>query len=99
MAKENHLIERVTEATAEVSSGIGQLMPDLSERLQNEPVDMDLLASIIESPDRDLFLARVEGRIVGSAVMNLIVFTSGKKAWLEDFVVSQDPAIRGTGVG
>ena len=58
-----------------------------------------MLAAIIDSPDRDLFVARVNGKIVGSAVMNLISFTSGKKAWLEDFVVSSDESIRDTGVG
>lgn len=92
-------IETVGEVTGQLAQEIGNLMPDLSDRLPGNPVDLDLLTAIVESPDRDLFVARVNGRLVGSAVMNLISFTSGKKAWLEDFVVSSDESIRGAGVG
>ena len=99
MNKHETSIERVPEVSFEIAKGIGELMPDLSTRISAEPIAEDLLRQIIESPDRDLFIARLNGRIVGSAVMNLIVFTSGKKAWLEDFVVSADESIRGSGVG
>jgi len=99
MTKELPLIERITEVTTETAIGIGKLMPDLSVKLHNKPVDLDLLRNIVESPDKDLFIARVNGKIVGSAVMNLIIFSSGKKAWLEDFVVSSDDQIRGSGIG
>ena len=92
-------IEKVDEVSAQLALEIGALMPDLSDSLPSDSVDLDLLAAIIDSPDRDLFVARVNGKIVGSAVMNLISFTSGKKAWLEDFVVSSDEPIRDTGVG
>lgn len=75
-------------------------MPALSERLTSEPIPLGNLHEIISSPDRDLLVARTEsGRVVGSAVMNLIIFTSGRKAWVEDFVVSDDETIRGAGVG
>jgi len=99
MTREIPSIERVVEVSVETANGIGELMPDLSVRLSDNPIDLELLKTIVESPDRDLFIARLNGRIVGSAVMNLLVFTSGKKAWLEDFVVSSDENIRGSGVG
>lgn len=99
MTRELPSIERVVEVTAETAQGIGELMPVLSTKLTDNPIDLEVLNSIVESPDRDLFIARLKGRIVGSAVMNLIVSTSGKKAWLDDFVVSSDENIRGSGVG
>ena len=92
-------VERVLEASNEIAVGIGELMPNLSAQIPDEPIPEDSLRQIIDSPDRDLFIARINGNIVGSAVMNLIVFTSGKKAWLEDFVVSADESIRGKGIG
>jgi len=92
-------IEKVVEVNEQLAIELGALMPDLSESLPNDSIDLDLLAAIIDSPDRDLLVARVNGKLVGSAVMNLISFTSGKKAWLEDFVVSSDESIRDTGVG
>lgn len=92
-------IEKVAEVSVQLAIDIGALMPDLSDSLPSDPVELDLLAAIIDSPDRDLFVARVNGKLVGSAVINHISFTSGKKAWLEDFVVSSDESIRDTGVG
>ena len=92
-------IEKVGEVNEQLAIEIGALMPDLSDSLPSDSVELDLLAAIIDSPDRDLFVARVNGKLVGSAVMNLISFTSGKKAWLEDFVVSSDESIRDAGVG
>jgi len=92
-------IERVVEATEQLAFDVGSLMPDLSDSLSDIPIELDFLTQIVESPDRDLFVARLNGRIVGSAVMNLIVFTTGKKAWLEDFVVTSDESIRGSGIG
>ena len=92
-------IEKVAEVSEQLAIELGALMPDLSDSLPSDSIALGLLAAIIDSPDRDLFVARVNGKLVGSAVMNLISFTSGKKAWLEDFVVSSDESIRDTGVG
>jgi len=92
-------IETINEASERLAAEVGALLPDLSDRLSGDPVDLGLLTSIVDSPDRDLLIARVNGKLVGSAVMNLITFTSGKKAWLEDFVVSSDETVRETGVG
>ncbi len=99
MRKLEIIVERVLEPTPDIATDIGKLMPDLSARFTEEPVAEDTLRQIIEPPDRDLLVAIVNGRIVGSAVMNLIIFASGKKAWLEDFVVAADEDIRGKGVG
>lgn len=85
--------------TEQLGREIGSLMPDLSDSILGAPIDPNYLATIIESPDRDLIVARLDERVVGSAVMNLILYTSGRKAWLEDFVVSSEKSVRGSGIG
>ena len=95
------IVERLEAYRPEDAIGIGLLMPDLNPRLSSEPIDESVMRAIIESPDREQFVARTEedGKIVGSAVLNLIVSSVGRKAWLDDFVTSSDPAVRGTGAG
>ena len=44
-----------------------------------------------------LFLARVDGAIVGSLTLAFYRIPTGLKAWIEDVVV--DDAVRGRGVG
>jgi len=93
-------IERVESYSAEIAVGIGLLMPDLSPRMDGQPIPEDVLRPIIESPDREQLIARMNGRIVGAATMNLIFGPAeGKKGWLEGFVVSSDETVRGKGVG
>lgn len=92
-------VKIVTEPTEELSIGLGLLMPDLSSGFTSQPIELEILSGVIESKTSDLFIASRQSRIVGSGVMNLIQFTSGKKAWLEDFVVSSDSSLRNTGIG
>lgn len=100
MANQNVIVERVSEYSPEVAEGIGRLMPDLSERMSAEPIDEQILRDIIDSPDREQLIARMHGRIVGAATLNTLLGpAAGRKAWLEDFVVSSDESVRGTGVG
>ena len=99
MKAEEVTVRIADEYSPELAAGIGRLLPALSARHSGEPVSEDRLRAIIDSPDRDQFVAEVHGRIVGSAVLNLIVGNLDSKAWLEDFVVSDEEAVRGKGVG
>ena len=90
-------MERVDEYSDDIAEAIGRLMPFLSKRSNGEPIPEEVLRKIIESPDREQFVARLEGRIVGSAVLNTIVGNLHQKAWLEDFVT--DSEVRGQGIG
>lgn len=92
-------VERLQSVQAEDAEHIGALLQDLSERHDGQPIPLERLAAIVDSPDRDQFVARLHGRIVGCATLNLIVGTMGSKAWLEDFVVSSDADVRGRGIG
>jgi ribosomal protein S18 acetylase RimI-like enzyme len=55
------------------------------------------LAAIVDATDTVLFVARLDGRIVGSLTLAMYRMPTGTKAWIEDVVV--DAAARGRGVG
>lgn len=92
-------VERLHEATEQDAIELGVLLQDLSERHAGGAVPLERLAAIIDSPDRDQFVARLQSRIVGSATLNIVLGTLGEKAWLEDFVVEDSPDVRGKGIG
>lgn len=51
---------------------------------------------MVESKDSVLFVARLDGRILGSLTLVFYRIPTGLKAWIEDVVV--DAATRGRGV-
>lgn len=71
------------------------LIPQLSS--SNPPPSRDELRAIVESPASVLFVARVDGRIVGSLTLAVFRIPTGLRAWIEDVVV--DGGARGHGVG
>ena len=94
-------IERLAAYSDHIAEGIGALGPDLSKKFTGVPMAQEHLEEIIASPYHDQLLASVQGRIVGVATMSLILggVSEGRKAWLEDFVVSSDDSILGKGIG
>ena len=91
-------IERLTTYNADDASGIGRLMPYLSQRMSNIPVHEALLTQIITSPYHEQIVARLGDKIVGAATLSIIMGPAvGKQARLEGFVT--DPEIRGQGIG
>ncbi|HEX2782232.1 MAG TPA: GNAT family N-acetyltransferase [Ilumatobacteraceae bacterium] len=87
------LIEIVEHPTEEVVEAMARLLPQLSSA---SPPDAAALARMI-SGGSTLFVARVDGRIVGSLTLVFYRIPTGLKAWIEDVVV--DEAARGLGVG
>jgi GNAT superfamily N-acetyltransferase len=71
------------------------LIPQLSS--SSRAPTLAQLQSIIESPDSVLYLAWLDGRIVGTLTVALYRMPTGVKAWIEDVVV--DDSARGHGVG
>lgn len=91
-------VERLTTYSAQDAIDIGKLLPALSTRFTDQPVDEQLLREIIDSPHHEQIVAREDGRIVGTATLTITIGTgAGRKAYLEDFVVS--PETQGKGVG
>ncbi len=79
----------------ELVAAMAALIPQLSSSSPG-PTSADLTA-IIESPDSVLFVARLDGRIVGSLTLAFYRIPTGLKAWIEDVVVDGDA--RGHGIG
>ena len=88
-------IETATSVTDELVEAFAMLIPQLSS--SNPPPSRAQLQEIVSSPACVLFVARVEGRIVGSLTLATFPIPTGVRAWIEDVVV--DSAARGHGVG
>ena len=86
-------IEIVEEPTEEVVEAFARLLPQLSSA---PPPDAAELATIM-SGGSTIFVARVDGAIVGSLTLVLYRIATGLKAWIEDVVVDENS--RGHGVG
>jgi ribosomal protein S18 acetylase RimI-like enzyme len=79
----------------ELVGAFAQLIPQLSS--SSPPPTADELSEIVDSPHSVLFVARVDGRVVGALTLALYRIPTGLKAWIEDVVV--DTSVRGAGVG
>jgi ribosomal protein S18 acetylase RimI-like enzyme len=88
-------IEIAREATDELVAAMASLIPQLSK--SNPPPTKSELAQLISSEASTIFVARVEGRIVGSLTLAMFRIPTGIRAWIEDVVV--DDSARGHGVG
>jgi len=85
----------VTEVTDELVDAFRRLIPQLSS--SSPPPDQAALEAIVDTPHSALFVARLDGAIVGSLTLATYHIPTGLKAWIEDVVV--DDAARGHGVG
>lgn len=88
-------IEVANEATAELVQAFAELIPQLSQ--SSPPPDSSQVAALISDPGSVVFLARLDGAIVGTLTLVLYRIPTGLKAWIEDVVV--DASARGHGVG
>lgn len=87
-------IQIATEPTEELRESLARVLPQLSS---SPPPDSDELARIVADPGSVVFVARLDGQIVGSLTLVLYRIPTGLKAWIEDVVV--DEAARGHGIG
>ena len=83
------------EVDDELVAAFAALIPQLSS--SSPPPSAGALAEIVSSRDSVLYLARSDGRIVGSLTLAFYRIPTGLKAWIEDVVV--DESARGQGVG
>lgn len=79
----------------ELVAAFAELIPQLSS--SSPPPSTEVLQAIVDSPDSVLYVARVDGRIVGSLTLAFYRIPTGLKAWIEDVVVGE--TARGHGVG
>lgn len=83
------------EVTDEMVEAWQCFMPQLST--SNLPPTRDELQSIIDTPATVLFMAREDGKLVGSLTLATFRVPTGVRAWIEDVVV--DSSMRGRGIG
>jgi ribosomal protein S18 acetylase RimI-like enzyme len=88
-------VEVATVVDDELVAAFELLVPQLSS--SSPPPDRQWLTDLVEGRDTVLFIARVDGAIVGSLTLAFYRIPTGMKAWIEDVVV--DGAARGHGVG
>jgi GNAT superfamily N-acetyltransferase len=88
-------IEIANVVTDEIVVAFERLIPQLSS--SSPAPTRDHLAAIVDDPFSVLYLARVDGDIVGSLTLAMYQIPTGLKAWIEDVVV--DATARGKGVG
>jgi ribosomal protein S18 acetylase RimI-like enzyme len=79
----------------ELVEAFARLIPQLSS--SSPPPDAAQLGELVDNANTALFIARVDGTIVGSLTLAFYRIPTGLKAWIEDVVV--DDAARGHGVG
>jgi ribosomal protein S18 acetylase RimI-like enzyme len=88
-------VEIASEATPELVTGLNQLLPQLSSNAT--PLTTSDVEELVASPATIVFVARNDGRIVGSLTLVVFPIPTGLRAWIEDVVV--DGSARGAGVG
>lgn len=88
-------IRAASEVDGALVDAFARLIPQLSSS-SPAPSSADLLA-IVDNPNSVLFLAEVDGVVVGSLTLAFYRIPTGVKAWIEDVVV--DDSARGQGVG
>ena len=87
-------IEIADSVTTELVDAFARLIPQLSK--SNPPPTAEALADMIASPASVVFIARLDGEIVGSLTLVAFRIPTGLRTMVEDVVV--DEAARGTGV-
>jgi ribosomal protein S18 acetylase RimI-like enzyme len=88
-------IEVVTQATSDLVDSLNRLLPQLSS--SSEPLTMSDVEWMVSSDVVTLYIARHDGRVVGTLTLAIFAIPTGRRAWIEDVVV--DEAARGLGVG
>ena len=88
-------VQVVHQVTDELVDAAGRLLPQLSR--SEAPLDAEALARIARHQATTLFVARIQGVIVGMLTLVTFPLPSGLRARIEDVVVDQDA--RGQGVG
>lgn len=95
MTSTDPVIERAERVDDELVEAFDRLIPQLTS--SSPAPGRELLSALVANADTVLFVARIDGRIIGSLTLALYRIPTGLKAWIEDVVV--DPAARGRGVG
>lgn len=89
------IVEIVEVVDDELLTAFDRLIPQLSS--SSPSPSPEHLAEMVGNDQTVLFVARVDGEIVGSLTLAFYRIPTGLKAWIEDVVVAE--SARGLGVG
>ena len=81
--------------TPDILEAINRLLPQLSPSA-TPLTDTDFTA-LLNTEHTHLFVAEIEGRVVGTLSLVVVDIPTGRKAWIEDVVV--DESARGCHIG
>jgi ribosomal protein S18 acetylase RimI-like enzyme len=87
-------IEIATTVDDELVATVARILPLLSS---SAPPSVEHLQAIVDGPDTELFVARVDGRIVGVLTLAMYRIPTGNRAWIEDVIVDESVARQGIG--
>ncbi|MBR3323244.1 GNAT family N-acetyltransferase [Candidatus Saccharibacteria bacterium] len=87
----------VTEYDGDVAEAMGKLRQQLSSRHDGSAISRELIEEIIESPYHDILIATDDDKVVGMAIVSIVMATLDRNVYMEDLVV--DAECRGKGVG
>lgn len=88
-------IYEAEEVTEEMVEAFQRLIPQLS--FSSIIPSKNELQDVVNSPDVVLFLAKVDGKIVGTLSLVIFRIPTGTRAWIEDVVVEETTRRRGIG--
>ena len=88
-------VEIAAKADDTLLEGLNRLLPQLSTTAA--PLTRRTLEELVGSDAVTLFIASIDGEIVGTLTLVVFSIPSGRRAWIEDVVV--DAHARGLGVG
>jgi ribosomal protein S18 acetylase RimI-like enzyme len=88
-------IEEATAATPDLVEAFARLIPQLSS--SSPPPSADELAELVGAPGTTVFVARLDGHIVGTLTFVVFRIPTALRSMIEDVVVDGDA--RGHGVG
>ena len=87
-------IEIATTVDDDLVATVARILPLLSS---SAPPSAEHLRAIVEGADTVLFLARLDGRIVGILTLAMYRIPTGNRAWIEDVIVDESAARQGIG--
>jgi ribosomal protein S18 acetylase RimI-like enzyme len=87
-------IEIATTVDDDLVATVARILPLLSS---SAPPSAEHLRAIVEGADTVLFLARLDGRVVGILTLAMYRIPTGNRAWIEDVIV--DEVAAGQGIG
>ena len=87
----------MTEYDGEVAEAMGKLRQQLSKRHDGSAIEREKIEELIESPYHDILIALDDDKVVGMAIVSIVLSTLDRNVYMEDLVV--DSECRGKGVG